>query len=53
MAVKRESAEQPVHPQPNEDYFADFDFEPYSAESDEDDHDYEVVQKSGFLVQED
>ena len=36
-AVKRDSAGQPVHPQPNEDYFADSDFEPDSAESDEDD----------------
>ena len=52
-AVKRDSAGQPVHSQPNEDYFADSDFEPDSAESDEDDYDYEVVQKSGFLVEED
>ena len=52
-AVKRDSAGQPVHPQPNEDYFADSDLEPDSAESDEDDYDYEVVQKSGFLVEED
>ena len=52
-AVKRDSAGQPVHPQPKEGYFADSDFEPDSAESDEDDYDYEVVQKSGFLVEED
>ena len=50
-AVKRNSAEQPVHLQPNEDYFADSDFEPDSAGSDEDHYYYEVVEKSGFLVE--
>ena len=52
-AVKRDSAGQPVHPRPNEDYFADSNFEPDSVESDEDYYDYEVGQKSGFLVKED
>ena len=52
-AVKRDSAGQPGHPQPNEEYFADSYFELDSADSDEDDYDYEVVQKSGFLVEED
>ena len=38
-------------PQSNEDYFTDSDFEPDSAEGDDDDYDYEMVQKSGFLVE--
>ena len=32
-AVKRDSAGQSIHPQPNEDYFAYSDFEPDSADS--------------------
>ena len=44
-ALKRDSDEQLVNPQPNEDYIANSDFEPDSAESndDDDDDDYEVV----------
>ena len=47
-AVKRNSAEQPAHLQPNEDYFADFDFEPYSAESDEDHYNTKWWKKVAF-----